>query len=82
MDIATTIEATASLITIIGLFGGGVFALGRFKSVMDSLTKGIEKLSAVVDSHLIWAQKQVDSTQEKLHEHDIRITKLEAKDEK
>jgi len=82
MDIATTIEASASAVGVLCLLAGGVFSAGKFKAIMDANTKSNEKLANVIDGHLIWAQQQVDDAREKFNDHEVRISVVEARLEK
>lgn len=73
MDLAQIIEvgsATAGL-------GGLVFALGRFVESVKANTKATESLSTVIDKHLTWSAEVVREHDERFHDHDTRLTRVE-----
>ncbi len=80
MDIATTIEAGAALI---GILGGGVtfsFIVGKFTASVDANTKATEKLGTIIDGHLTWsAEKYLEAT-DKFAQIDKRIAVIEVRD--
>jgi hypothetical protein len=92
MDIATTVEAACAAVGVISLLGGMIFSAGRFKAVMDANTRALEKLSAVFDRFSSDTDKTLLNHEVRIsviegtkgsvaHDQDIRITKLEAKEE-
>jgi hypothetical protein len=92
MDIATTVEAAAAAIGVVSLLGGGIFSAGKFKQVMDANTKALEKLGVVFDKFSSDTDKTLLNHEVRIsviegtrgnvaHDQDIRITKLEAKEE-
>jgi hypothetical protein len=80
--IATTIEATAATIGVLGMIGGSVFGLGKLTANIEANTNATKSLSSVIESHLTWSQDQVSWAREKFANHDVRIENLEAGKEK
>jgi len=80
MDIASTIEAGAA---VIGILGGGVtfsFIVGKFTASVDANTKATDKLSSIIEGHLTWsAEKYVEAT-ERFAAIDKRIAVIEVRD--
>lgn len=73
MGAATVLEIVASIIAI----GGVVFSAGRFTQSVKVNTEATEKLSAMIDGHLVWSAEVVREHDQRFHEHDTRITRLE-----
>lgn len=79
MDIANTIEAGAA---VIGVLGGGLtfaFMTGKFVRSVEANTEVTEKLTKVIDNHLVWSAEWTSEASEKFHDHDVRISVLESK---
>lgn len=68
IPIASTIEAASSAVVVIG----AVYAIGRFSGRVDENTRATDRLTAAYE-------RQAEKTDEKLSDHETRITVIETR---
>jgi len=75
-----TLEVVGSIVgTIAALFAIGTAAIlvGRFIESIKANTVVTEKLTTVIDTHLVWSAETAHDHDLRLSGHEIRITNLE-----
>lgn len=73
MDAVTVLEAGAAVVAVCAV----VFSAGRFTQSVQANTKVTEKLGQIIDGHLTWSAQVVREHDERFHEHDTRIARVE-----
>jgi hypothetical protein len=73
MNVAQLIGEASAIVGV----GAVVFAAGRFTESVKANTKATESLSTVIDKHLTWSAEIVREHDERFHDHDTRITRVE-----